>query len=77
MNEYSYDGPVLYFDTYVEQHWKNKTIAVSEAKARNNLTYRYKKENGYAPNAKITLPGKIVFEHPIIVNEDIQIKMNI
>lgn len=59
MNRYSYVGPVMEFDRYVADSWRGETTASSEAKARSNLAYRYKKENGKAPGAKITLPGKI------------------
>lgn len=60
MNLYSYDGPVMYFDTCIERHWKASTYAVSENKARNNLTYQYKKLSNRTPNAKISLPGRVV-----------------
>lgn len=60
MNQYSYDGPVMEFDTCVANHWKGSTYAVSENKARNNLVYQFKKKNNKVPNTKITLPGKLV-----------------
>lgn len=60
MNEYSYDGPVMEFDTCVARRWKASTYAVSEKKARSNLIYRFKKENNRLPNMRITLPGKVV-----------------
>ena len=59
---YSYDGPVLEFDKIVANHWQGQTYAVSEAKARSNLAYQFKKEYGRVPRSKITLPGKIVVE---------------
>lgn len=43
MQEYKYDGPVMRFDDCIQHRWKATTVAPSEAKARNNLTYRYKK----------------------------------
>lgn len=60
MQEYKYDGPVMRFDDCIQRRWKATTVAPSEAKARNNLAYRYKKENGFMPNCKITLPGKLI-----------------
>lgn len=60
MNEYRYDGPVLRFDDCIKQRWKAVTIAPTEAKARSNLAYRFKKENGIMTNCKITLPGKLI-----------------
>lgn len=59
---YSYSGPVLEFDRIVANNWKAQTYATSEAKARSNLAYRFKKDNGKVPRTKITLPGKIVLE---------------
>ena len=60
MTLYTYEGPVMKFDICVNNKWKGETVAQSEAKARCNLAYRYKKENGLASNARITLPGKII-----------------
>jgi hypothetical protein len=59
MTLYTYDGPVFEFDKLIANHWKAKTYAVSEAKARCNLAYQFKRENGRIPRSKITLPGKI------------------
>ena len=56
---YSYDGPVMRFENCLDDYWKARTLAVSEKKARTNLTYQYKKEYHYAVDSKITLPGKI------------------
>lgn len=50
MQQYQYDGPVMRFDDCVQHRWK----------AKSNLAYRYKKENGLMPNTKITLPGKLI-----------------
>lgn len=60
MREYRYDGPVMRFEDCVQRCWKASTYAPSEAKAKSNLAYRYKKENGLTPNTKITLPGKLI-----------------
>lgn len=57
--KYSYDGPVEEFGKCVTRRWVGTTSAVSEAKARCNLIYQYKKEFGRIPATKITLPGKI------------------
>lgn len=59
---YSYNGSVLEFDREVARHWSAQTHACSEAKARANLAYQFKKETGRVPRTKITLPGKIVVE---------------
>lgn len=57
---YMYDGPVLSFDRGIDKRYFALTTAVSENQARNNLTFRYKMEKGFAPNARISLPGKII-----------------
>lgn len=62
MNLYSYSGPVIEFNRPVANCWKAQTYANSEAKARSNLVYRFKRETGRVPQSKITLPGKIVLE---------------
>lgn len=62
MTLYSYDGPVLEFNRIVASRWYGETYAVSEAKARTNLAFRYKKETGRVPQTKITLPGKIIIK---------------
>ena len=60
MNKYIYNGPVMEFDRCIANQWTGETIAVSEKKARANLTFRYKQENGKTNRAKISLPGKII-----------------
>lgn len=57
---YVYKGPVMLFDTCVERCWTAETLAVSMAKARSNLTYRYKEDHNLARQAKISLPGQFV-----------------
>lgn len=60
MRQYLYDGPVVIFGMCVANSWKATTYAVSESKARSNLTYQYKKQSKKTPSAKVTLPGKII-----------------
>lgn len=59
MNLYTYDGPVLEFDKIIADHWVASTRAASEKKARCNLAYQFKMQNGRPPQSKITVPGKI------------------
>jgi hypothetical protein len=59
MNRYVYSGPVNEFGKCIARRWEGATYAPSEAKARSNLTYQFKKENNKLPGTKITLPGKI------------------
>ena len=56
---YMYEGPVYSFDRIIAHKWSCKTYAVSEARARSNLEYRYKQMAGLQKNARITLPGKL------------------
>ena len=60
MERYRYSGPVKEFDRIISDNWTAETSAVSEAKARTNLSYRYKKQTGRVPASKITLPGKLI-----------------
>lgn len=62
MTLYSYDGPVMEFDRCIAHLWHGQTYAVSEAKARTNLAFQFKRETGRVPRTRITLPGKIVVE---------------
>lgn len=59
MDKYAYDGPVRMYENVLTSHWKAETVAESEAKARSNLTYQYKKAHGLDRSTKITLTGKI------------------
>lgn len=59
---YSYNGPVLEFERIVANRWQGQTYATSEAKARCNLAFQFKKETGRVPRTRITLPGKITVE---------------
>ena len=62
INKYSYDGPVKEFDMIITRHWIGTTYAISEEKARSNLTYRFKTKNKKSPNTQITLTGKMTVE---------------
>ena len=59
MKLYHYNGPVLEFDQIVANHWSASTTAESEKKARSNLAYQFKMENGKVPRSMITIPGKL------------------
>lgn len=61
MDKYIYDGPVLEFGKCVQHRWRSQTKAVSEKQARNNFAYQWKKQHNMPPNAKVTLPGEIIF----------------
>ena len=60
MDLYSYTGPVTMFDRCVANCWKGETYATSETKAKSNLIFQYKKQNGLIPASKVNLPGKLV-----------------
>lgn len=60
--KYSYSGPVTSFGICVTQKWTGETYATSEKKARNNLSYQYKKYNNRIALSRIELPGKIILE---------------
>lgn len=57
---YTYKGPIVNgFGGIVADKWTGETVAVSEKKARSNLTYQAKRELGLEPYGRITLPGKV------------------
>ena len=65
MNVYKYEGPVLdkfgnvLADSIDNKH-DNGTQAMTEAKARANIAYRWKQKHGYDPKSMcVKLPGKI------------------
>lgn len=60
MPTYSYNGPVEMYGKCICDVYKAETTAPSLSKARSNLVYRFKKENGLETHVKISLPGKIV-----------------
>lgn len=60
MNQYSYNGPVMEFGRCIVNRWEASTYAVSESKARSNLTYQFKKKHNKIAGSKINLPGKIM-----------------
>ncbi len=57
--QFTYNGPVKSFDNILTSRWKAETNAFSEARARSNLAYRYKKEHGLSESTKITLTGSL------------------
>ena len=59
MPRWVYNGPVMEFDTCIANHWRGETFALSEAKAKSNLTYQFKKKNNRIASSKITLPGDL------------------
>lgn len=59
MPKWLYDGPVMEFNTCIANHWRGETFAPSEAKAKSNLAYQFKKNNRRIPSSKITLHGDL------------------
>lgn len=57
--KYSYNGPVMIFDQCITNLWYGETKAVSERKAKANLIFQWKRAHGFAPNAKVSLPGRV------------------
>ena len=58
-HKYVYDGPVMFFNKLVADHWKGETMALSESKARSNLSYQAKKQLNLIAGTDVKLPGKI------------------
>lgn len=57
--KYLYDGPVESFGKCITQRWSGFTYADTERKARNNLTYQYKRRYGLDLRTRIKLPGEL------------------
>ena len=60
--KYLYDGPVMVFGKFVG-NWRGETIADSEAKAKSNLAYQFKKQNNRSVNTVVEFPNKIKVIH--------------
>ena len=60
MPKYTYNGPVYEFDKLVTDRWYGETFAPSEARARTNLAYQFKKQNNRSPRTKISVPGELI-----------------
>lgn len=60
LKKYQYIGPVMGVDKCIQEEWEGITTAVSEKKAKNNLSYRWKKQHGYAPTYFISLPQSLI-----------------
>lgn len=58
-SKYIYDGPVLIFDKIATNHWRGETTAPSEKKARSNLAYHFKEQNGLVAKTRVSLPGSL------------------
>lgn len=56
---YTYEGPVMEFDRVIDNRWTAETKAVSEKKAKSNLTHQFKVSHNRSSNTKITLPGNM------------------
>lgn len=59
IEKYIYQGPVEAFGKCIDNNWYGETMADSEAKARCNLAYQYKKQTNRTAATRITLPGKL------------------
>jgi hypothetical protein len=59
MKKYVYDGPIMEFGRCVQSNWHGETMANSDKKAKNNLIYRWKKENNRESYTKIILPNEV------------------
>lgn len=58
--EYTFKGAVKVYDRVVASFYKASTYAVSAAKARSNMAYQYKRNNGLADHVKVSLEGELV-----------------
>ena len=59
MNKYVYDGPVSESNNIITNNWHGETWANSEAKAKTNLAYQFKRASNKPAMAKVVLHGKL------------------
>jgi hypothetical protein len=59
LHRYVYSGAVFSHGKMISNNWVAYTYAPSKSKARSNLAYRFKREHGYLPNAKVELIGSV------------------
>ncbi len=52
-------GCVKLFDDVICGTWEAETQAPTEAKARSNLTWRFKLSHGYSADSAVRLSGKL------------------
>lgn len=57
---YDYCGAVVCFGSILSHKWAGSTFAVSEEKARSNLTYQFKKQMGLVSEVPVVLPGQLI-----------------
>lgn len=58
-SRYNYCGAVVSFGNILSHKWKGSTLAVSEKKARSNLSHQFKKQMGLVSAVQVSLPGPI------------------
>lgn len=63
---YMYHGPAVGFGRLLMSAFDAETVASSDAEARKNFEYQFKKKANLSPTAKVTLPGKIVMLEKIM-----------
>lgn len=59
MSRFTYEGAVLVFGALKELRWKASTVAPSEAKAKANLKYQFRRQHNYAQNTPIELCNRL------------------
>lgn len=60
MERYIYEGPVLGLTRVISEKWRGETYAVSEKKAKSNLTFQFKRQNGLVSTTKIFFPFSLM-----------------
>lgn len=60
MYKWRYDGPVMEFNTCVCNRWTGETVATSEARAKSNLVFQFKKQNNKCARTVVSMPGKLI-----------------
>ena len=57
---YRYSGPVYHYDKLICSYYEAETTAATLAKAKSNIAWRYRNDNGFNTRYQLSLPGKTV-----------------
>lgn len=61
-HKYVYRGGVLIFDRLVTHRFEAATCASTQAEAKRNILYQFKRKNGYRNNVPASLTGDVTVE---------------
>lgn len=63
---FSYNGPVLAFDSLICPKWSSEILAYSEQQARRKLACKFKKDNNIDAHARISFPSELLLVETVM-----------